>query len=87
MNHIATGRAMRLGENYSLLIIGDSNGDGDGSGGNSPSCQDAGTETSIPRNWSLMVAALWNFSWMETDRFRVFMSEGFYRRKGGSEGG
>jgi hypothetical protein len=40
MNHIATGRASALGENYSLLIIGDSNieedggeVDGDGGGG------------------------------------------------------
>jgi hypothetical protein len=45
------------GENYSLLIIGDSNIDGDGGevngdgfGGNSPSRQGAGIETSIPRN-------------------------------------
>jgi hypothetical protein len=44
MNHIATGRALAPGENYSLLIMGDSNGDedgggvdGDGSEGNSPS--------------------------------------------------
>jgi hypothetical protein len=50
--------------------MGDSNGDedggvvdGDGSGGNSPSRQGAGTETSVPRNWSSMVAALHNFSW------------------------
>jgi hypothetical protein len=32
MNHIATGRALSLGENYSILIMGDSNGDGDGGG-------------------------------------------------------
>jgi hypothetical protein len=31
MNHIATSRALSLGENYSLLIMGDSNVDGDGS--------------------------------------------------------
>ena len=44
------------GENYSLLIMGVSNGDGDGggvdgdgSGGNSPSRQGARTETSVPR--------------------------------------
>jgi hypothetical protein len=49
--------------------------DGDGSGGNSPSWKDAGTETSVPRNSSLMVAALWNFLWMDTGRFRVFASE------------
>jgi hypothetical protein len=73
-------------ENYSLLIMGVSNGDkdvsgvdGDGSGGNSPSRQSAKTETSISRNWSSMEAALQNFSWMDADRFRVFASEGIYR--------
>jgi hypothetical protein len=30
VNHIATGRALSPGENYSLLIIGDSKVDGDG---------------------------------------------------------
>jgi hypothetical protein len=55
MNHITTGRALSPEENYSLLIMGDRNGDedgggvdGDGSGGNSPSRQGAGTETSVP---------------------------------------
>jgi hypothetical protein len=63
-----------LGENYSLLIIGDSNNDedgggvnGDGSGGNSPSWQDAGIETSVPRISSVMVAALQNFFWKNVD--------------------
>jgi hypothetical protein len=32
-------------------------------GGTSPSRQGAGTETSVPRNWSLMAAALRNFYW------------------------
>jgi hypothetical protein len=93
MNHIATGRALSLGENYSLLIMGVSNGDGDGgavdgdgSGGNSPSRQGAGTETSVPRNWSSMAAALWNFSWMDADLFRVFTSGAIYRRKGDVRG-
>jgi hypothetical protein len=68
MNHIATGRALSLWENYSLIIMRDSNGnedggvvDGDGSGGNSLSRQCARTETSIPGNWSSMAAALRNF--------------------------
>jgi hypothetical protein len=30
VNHIATGRALSPGENYSLLIMGDINVDGDG---------------------------------------------------------
>jgi hypothetical protein len=41
--------------------------DGDGSGGNSPFQQGVGTETSVPRNWSSMEAALWNFSWIDAD--------------------
>jgi hypothetical protein len=52
--------------------MGDNNGDGDGGGvdgdgswGNSPSWQGAGTETSVPQNFSSMVAALLNFSWMD----------------------
>jgi hypothetical protein len=73
--------------------MGDSNGDedgggvnGDGSGVNSPSRQGAGTETYVSQNWSSMVAALQNFSWKEADSFRVFMSEGIYRRKGDVRG-
>ena len=61
-------------ENYSLLIMGVSNGDEDGggvdgdvSGGNSPSRQGAGTEISVPRILSSMAAELMNFSWMEAD--------------------
>jgi hypothetical protein len=33
-----------------------------------------------------MVAALWNFSWMDSDSSRVFASEGIYRRKGNVRG-
>jgi hypothetical protein len=64
---------------------GDENGggvDGDGSGGNSPSRQGAGIETSVPRNLSSMAVALWNFSWMEASSSRVFASGAIYRRKG-----
>jgi hypothetical protein len=41
--------------------------DGDGSGGNSSFRQGAGTETSVPRNWSLIAATLPNFLWMDAD--------------------
>jgi hypothetical protein len=62
---------------------GDGGGvDGDGSGGNSPSRQGAGTETSVPQNWSSMVTALQNFLSTEPGPLRVFTSEGTYRRKG-----
>jgi hypothetical protein len=33
-----------------------------------------------------MATALWNFIWENTDLFRVFMSEGLYRRKGDVRG-
>jgi hypothetical protein len=55
--------------------------DGDSSGGNSPSRQGAGTETSVPQNWSSMATVLRNFSWMEADPFWVFALEAIYRRK------
>jgi hypothetical protein len=68
-------------------VDGDGGGvDGDGSGGNSPSRQGAGTETSVPRTSSSMAAALRNFLWMDADRFRVFVSERIYRRKGDVRG-
>jgi hypothetical protein len=52
--------------------------DGDGSGGNSPSRQGAGIETSVPRNLSSMAAVLQNFSWIEASQLRVFASEAIY---------
>jgi hypothetical protein len=80
-------------ENYSLLIMGVSNDDEDGGGvdrdgsrGNSLSWQGAETETSVPQNWSSMAAVLWNFSWIEVGRFRVFASERIYRRNGDVRG-
>jgi hypothetical protein len=94
MNHIAIPvEPSDSGENYSLLIMGVSNVDGDGSGvdgdgsgGNSPSRQGVRIETSVPRTSSSMAAALRNFSWMETGRFRIFASERIYRRKGNVRG-
>jgi hypothetical protein len=40
---------------------------GDGSGGTSPSRQAIETEISVPRNWSSMVTALWNFTGKNAD--------------------
>ena len=48
-NHIATVEPSAPIKNYSLLIMGGSNGDEDGSGGNSQSRQGAGIGTSVPR--------------------------------------
>jgi hypothetical protein len=53
---------------------------------NSPSQQGARTETSVPRNWSSMAAALRNFSWIDADSFRVFALEAIYRQKGDVKG-
>jgi hypothetical protein len=61
--------------------------DGDGSEGTSPSRQGAGTETSVPRNLSLMAAALRNCTGKNADCFRVFHPEASYRRKGDVRGG
>jgi hypothetical protein len=55
--------------------------DGDGSRGNSPSWQGARTETSVPRNSSL-VAELRNSFWKIADSSRVFRLEALYRRRG-----
>jgi hypothetical protein len=41
--------------------------DGDGSGGTSPSWQGAETETSIPRNSSMVAAELRNSFWKIAD--------------------
>jgi hypothetical protein len=72
-------------------VDGDGGGvDGDGSGGNSLSRQGAGTETSVPRNWSSTAAVLRNFSGRNANSFRVFASEALYRRRGdvrGHQGG
>jgi hypothetical protein len=64
----------------------DGDGGGDGSGGTSPSWQGAETETSIPQNCSLTVAALWNFTGKNAQRFRVFAMEDLYRRRGDVRG-
>jgi hypothetical protein len=59
---------------------------GDGSGGDFPSRQGAGIETSVPQNSSSMVAALQNFLWMYADAFRVFPRMTIYRQKGNVRG-
>jgi hypothetical protein len=61
--------------------------DGDGSGGTSPSQQGAGTETSVPRNSSVVAVELRNYSGNFADCFRVFRPEAFYRQKGIVRGG
>jgi hypothetical protein len=54
-------------ENYSLLIMGDINVDGDGFGGTFPSWQGAGTETSVPQNSSVAAVELQNSFSKNTD--------------------
>jgi hypothetical protein len=52
-------------------VDGDSGGgdgvDGDGSGDTSPSWQGAEIETSVPQNWSSILAALQNFFGKNTE--------------------
>ena len=60
--------------------------DGDGSGGTSPSRQGAGTETSVPRNSSMVAAELRNSFWKIADSPRVFRPEASYRRRGDVRG-
>ena len=50
--------------------------DEDGSGGNSPSRQGAGTETSVPRILFATATGLRNFSWAEADYSVSFRSGG-----------
>jgi hypothetical protein len=56
--------------------------DGDGSGGTSPSRQGVGTETSVLRNSSAVVAEMRNSSGNFVDSPRVFRLEASYRRRG-----
>jgi hypothetical protein len=56
--------------------------DGDGSGDTSPFWQGAGTETSVPRNSSVVVAELRNSSGNFADCSRVFRREASYRQRG-----
>jgi hypothetical protein len=46
----------------------------------------AGTETSIPQNWSSTAAALRNFTRRYANFSRVFASEASYRRRGDVRG-
>jgi hypothetical protein len=61
--------------------------DGDGCRDTSLSRQGAGTETSVPRNSSMMAAELRNSLWKFTDCSRVFHREASYRRRGVVRGG
>src|SRR3954451_15727970 len=94
MNHIGTCRSQSPRENYSLLIIGVSNGDEDGggvdgdpSGGTSPFRQGAGTETSVPRNLVFTMTAATDFFLRIATIFGFFSPGGINRRSGGVKGG
>ena len=60
--------------------------DGDGSGGNSPSRQGAGTETSVPRNLSSMAAELGVVFCEILRGVRVFSAGAIYGPKGSVRG-
>ena len=89
MNHIATGRALSLGENYSLLIMGDSSGDEDGGGvdgdgfrGKFPVPAACRNRDFCPPNLTSRWRRLRNFSRIVAYSSRVFATESLSRRKG-----
>src|SRR3954466_7927985 len=91
MNHIGTRRSQSPRENYSLLIIGVSNGDGDGggvdgdgSGGTSPSRQGAGTETSVPQISPSVATRCGGFRGWRPNDLGFLSREASYRRRGGA---
>jgi hypothetical protein len=93
MNHIATGRAFSIGGELHPPYHGSQQqrwrwrwSRWRWLRGQFPVRQGAGTETSVPQNWSSMAAVLWNFSWIDASLLRLFASEAFHRWKGDVRG-
>ena len=89
MNHIATVEPSTSGENYSLLIMGDSNSDEDGDGvdgdgfrGHFPVPAACRNRDFCPPNLASRWRRLRNSSWNIVDCVRVFGDGGIYRRRG-----
>src|ERR1041384_7894052 len=72
--------------NYSRFMEEGSNGDGDESGGTSPSQQGAGTGILSPRSLFSMAAKIGIVSGEKESSFKVSTPEGLYRRRGASGG-
>ena len=89
MNHIATVQPLASGENYSLLIIGDSSSDEDGGDvdgdafrGQFPVPAACRSRDFCPPNLASRWRRLRNFSRPVAYFFRVFATESLSRRKG-----
>src|SRR3954469_24358541 len=73
--------------NYSRIMKGGSNVDGDESGGTSPSRQGAGTRILVPRSLMAMAAEIGIASGEKGSGIRVSATRYKYRPKGGISGG
>src|SRR3954466_11777548 len=73
--------------NYSRIMEGGSNVDGDESGGTSPSRQDASTGILVPRNLVAMAAEIGIASGGKGSALRVSATGGKYMPKGVTRGG
>ena len=77
----------RSRRNYSRIMEGGSNVDGDESGGTSPSRQDAGTGILVYRNLVAMAAEIGIASGEKGSGISVFATRGIYMRRGATRGG
>ena len=92
-NHIATVEPSAPRENYSLLIRGDSSGDGDGGGVDGDGFRGHFPVPAACRNRDfcppILTSRWWrlrDFSWNMVDSPRVFTPKTIYRRRGGVRG-
>src|SRR4051794_12701654 len=85
--HIATGRNLTPRRNYSRFIEEGSNGDGDESGGTSPSRQGAGTGILVPQSLMAMAAGIGIASGEKGSGIRVSSAGVKIGAKGGTERG
>ena len=94
LNHIATAKPSAPREDYSLLIMGVSNGggdggevDGDGFRGQFPTPAGCRNRVLSPETWFHRRRRLRDFSWKMTQVLRVFPTRRIYGRRGGVGGG
>src|SRR4051812_39621335 len=85
--HIAIVEDLSPRRNYSRFMVEGSNGDGDESGGTSPSRQGAGTGILVLRNLMAMAAEIGIASWKKGSGIRVPSAGVKIGVKGGTERG
>src|SRR3954465_14427488 len=86
-DHIATVEISAPRRNYSRIMEGGSNVDGDESGGTSPSRQGAGTGILVPRSLMAMAAEIGIASGEKGSGIRVSSTDVKYMPKGVTRGG